>query len=242
MKIKILLLFTLVFVFSTISFAQSVVITSKKTTYTRRKPISDYKKTFTVNYPKVKAANALLSKKIETSISYEKNFEFTLKEEMGEIQWLEEADYTVDYNKNGVLSIELFITGSGAYPSSSNKNIVVDLKTGNKVRPIDVFTNLTGLVSKIKAMQKEEIKAGIKVIKEDPDSGDLNTDELFQDKDFKIADLEGFSLSDKGVTFKYDYGFPHVIQALQPDGTYFLDWAQLKPFIKRTGLLGRFIR
>lgn len=242
MKIKILLLFTLVFVFSTITFAQSAVITSKKITYKRLKPLMDFKKTFTVNYPKVKAANAVLSKKIETAISYEKNFEFSLKEEMGEIQWLEEADYTVGYNKNGVLSINLFITGSGAYPSSSNKNVVVDLKTGNNVRTANVFTNLNGLVAKIRTMQKEEIKEAIKVIKEDPDYKDENTDELFQNKDFKIADLEGFSLDDKGVIFKYDYGFPHVIQALQPDGTYFFSWAQLKPFIKPAGLLGRFIR
>jgi hypothetical protein len=242
MKIKILLLSALVFAFSTIAFAQSVVITSKKITYTRPKPELDLKKTFTINYPKVKAANAVLSKKIETTISYEKNFDFTLKEEMGEIQWLEEADYTVDYNKNGVLSIELFMTGSGAYPSSSIRNIVVDLRTGNKVRAADVFTNLNDLIAKIRTMQKEEVKEEIKVIKEDADSKDEDTDELFRNKDFKIADFEGFSLDDKGVTFKYNYGFRHAIQALQPDGTYFFSWAQLKPFIKRAGLLGRFIR
>jgi len=242
MKIKYLLLLTLVIAFSTIAFAQSVVITSKKVTYQRPKPEMDFKKTFTINYPKVKAASAVLSKKIETALSYEKNFDFTLKEEMGEIQWLEEADYDVGYNKNGVLSINLFITGSGAYPSSSNKNLVVDLKTGNKVRPVDVFTNLNNLIAKIKPMQKEEIKEAIKVIKEDPDSSDLNTDELFQNKDFKIADFEGFSLDDKGVTFKYNYAFRHAIQALQPDGTYFFSWAELKPFIKPAGLLGRFIR
>jgi len=242
MKIKILLLSTLVFVFSTIAFAQSVVITSKKITYTRPKPELDFKKTFKINYPKVKAANAALSKKIETTISYEKNFDFTLKEEMGEIQWLEEADYTVDYNKNGILSIELFVTGSGAYPSSSIKNVVVDLKTGNPVRPVDVFTNLNALVAKIRIMQKAEVKEAIKVIREDPDYNDENTEELFQNKDFKLADFEGFSLYEKGATFRYNYAFRHAIQALQPDGTYFFSWAQLKPFIKPAGLLGRFIR
>ena len=242
MKIKILLLFSLVVAFSAIAFAQSVVITSKKITFTRSKQEMDFKRTFTINYPKVKAANAALSKKIETTISYEKNFDFTVKEELDELQWLEEADYTVDYNKNGVLSIELFITGSGAYPSSSIKNVVVDLKTGNKVRAADVFTNLNALVAKIRTMQKAEIKEAIKVIKEDPDYNDENTDELFRNKDFKIADFEGFSLDEKGVTFKYNYAFRHAIQALQPDGTYFFSWAQLKPYIKPAGLLGRFIR
>ena len=242
MKIKILLLSALVFASAALTFAQSVVITSKKITYTRPKPEMDFKKNFTVKYPKVKSANALLSKKIETAISYEKNFEFNLKEELGEMQWLEEADYTVDYNKKGVLSIELFVTGSGAYPSSSTKNVVVNLKTGNQVRPADVFTNLNALIAKIRTMQKAEIKEAIKIIKEDADYKDEDTDELFRNKDFKIADFEGFSLDDKGVAFRYNYAFRHAIQALQPDGTYFFSWAQLKPFIKPAGLLGRFIR
>jgi len=242
MKIKILLLLLLVFAFSSITFAQSVVITSKKVTYKRPKPEMDFKKTFMINYPKVKAANARLSKKIETTISYEKNLALNLKDELGEIQWLEEADYEVGYNQNGILSINLFVSGSGAYPSSSSKTIVVDLRTGNKVRYIDVFKNLNELITKIRTMQKEEIKEAIKVIKEDPDYNDLDTDELFQNKDFKLAYFEGFSLDDQGVTFGYNYGFRHAIRALQPDGTYFFSWAQLKPFIKPAGLLGRFIR
>src|SRR5262245_19171865 len=78
--------------------AQSVVITSKKTTYTRKKPISDYKKTFTINYPKVKATTPTLSKKIENTIGYG----IDLKDELGEVQWLEEANYEIQHNQNGI--------------------------------------------------------------------------------------------------------------------------------------------
>ena len=53
--------------------------------------------------------------------------------------------------------------------------------------------------------------------------------------------LDEFSISDKGVTFLYDYGFPHAIQALEPDGRYFFTWAQMKQHIKRGGLLAKFI-
>src|SRR5207248_784389 len=87
--------------------AQSVVITGKKVTYKRRKPIMDFKKTFTINYPKVKAATPALSKKIEASISYGSVLHLDLKEELSDTQWLEEADYKVGYNKNGVLGISL---------------------------------------------------------------------------------------------------------------------------------------
>jgi len=186
-----------------------------------------FQKKFTVNYPKVKAANAALSRKIEAAISYEKNFEFTLKEELGEIQWLEEADYEVGYNKNGILSVNLFITGSGAYHDSSNKTVVVDLKTGNPVKATNVFTNLNGLATKIKKLQQAEIKQGIEEINKDPDAGG-NAEGLFKDADFKAENLEEFSIDDKGITFHYDYGFPHVIQALQPDGKYFSELGGIK--------------
>jgi hypothetical protein len=43
------------------------------------------------------------------------------------------------------------------------------------------------------------------------------------------------------VTFLYDAGFPHAIQALEPNGNYFFSYAELRPFIKKDGLLGTFI-
>ena len=49
-----------------------------------------------------------------------------------------------------------------------------------------------------------------------------------------------FSVSDKVVKFLYDAGFPHVIQALEPDGGYFFNCAEPHPFIKRNGPLDVF--
>ena len=239
MKIKSLfcLLFTLAFI--SCAFAQSVVITPKKVTYKRPKPEAEYKKSFTITYPKVKASTPVLSKKIETTLSYEKTLGLNLKEELGELQWLEDAGYDVNYNKNGLLDVTLSMEGSAAYPSSSQKTIVVDLKTGNQVKVIDVFTNLAGLAAKCRKQQQEEIKEAIVEIKKD--SPDEDTQALFKDANFTTKNLEEFTISEEGVTFIYDYGFPHVIQALQPDGRYTFTWAELKPHIKPGGLFQKFI-
>ncbi len=239
-KTSIFALFILVF--SSISFAQSVKITAQKVTYKRPKPIADFKKTFTVNYPKVKAATPALSKKIETNISYAKVMDFNLQEEKAEIQWLEEADYEVGYNQKSILSITLSMSGSGAYPSVFSKTVVVNLKTGNQIKPADIFTNLDGLAAEIKKRQQAEIKKAQEDYKKDVETADFDGSEYFDNADFKIENLEGFAVSEKGVTFTYDYGFPHVVQALQPNGIFLFTWAQLKPFIKRGGLLGQFIR
>lgn len=241
MKIKSLLFIALIALFSSIASAQSVVITPRKISYKRPKPLSEYKKSFTVTYPKVKGLNPALARKIENAISYEGAFDLKVKEEISEIQWLEEAGYQVDYNKNGILSVTLRIDGSGAYPSGVEKPVVVNLKTGEKVSPRDVFVRLNALVAKCKDVQRAEVKTAVAEIKkENPEEENPAT--LFQDTNFTLKDLNKFSVSDKGITFWYDYGFPHVIQAFQPEGRYFFSWAKLQPFIKPGGLLARFVR
>ena len=241
MKRKFLLALFFVCAFSFAAFAQSVVITPKKITYKRPKPFSEYKKSFVIVRPKIKGVSLTLAKKIETTISYEKNFDFNVKDEITEIQWLEEASYAVNYNKNGILGVTISVMGSGAYPSEANHPIIANLKTGGRVLAKDVFVKLSELAAKGKKTQEAEIKRAIIEIKKE-NSEEENPASLFENTDFTVENLDKFSISDKGITFWYDYGFPHVIMALQPEGRYFFSWTELKPFIKPDGLLAQFNR
>ncbi len=241
MKTKIILFVALMLTWASIGFAQSVIITPKKITYKRPNTEMDFKKTFAVIRPNVKGVNSAIAKKVETAISYEKNFEFNVQEEINEIQWLEEANYEIDYNKNGILGVTLTVIGSGAYPSEYSKPVIVNLKTGERILAKNAFVKLSELAANGKRAQQAEIKRAIvEIKKENPD--EENPASLFENSDFTVKNLDEFTVSDKGITFWYDYGFPHVIQALQPTGRYFFSWAQLKPFIKRDGLLARFVR
>ena len=242
MKNRILLLTLFVIALGSVAAAQTVAITGKMTTYTRRKPITEYKKTFTINYPRVKAATPALSKKIEAAISYSSILGLNLQEELNDVQWLESADYKVVYNKNGVLTIDLFMEGSGAYPSGTTKTAVVDVRKGTILKTSDAFTDLQGLAAMVRKVQKKEIATAIAEIRKDPENNEPDPATLFKDADFRRKDLEGFSVDDQGVTFKYDYGFPHVIQALQPEGNFFFNWTQLRPYLLRGGLLARLAR
>lgn len=242
MRKKILFGFLIVLCFSISAFAQSVVITPKTVTYKRPKPIVDFKKTFTVTSPKVKAATPALSRKIETAISFEKNFDLNIEEEKTEIQWLEETGFEVIYNKNGILTITLSVSGTGAYPSVYEKTVVVDLKTGNRIAPKDVFLNLQKLAAKVKTAQKAEVAKTLKEIKSDPESKEYEPFDFFDNTDFTVENLTEFAVNDEGVTFIYDYGFPHVVRALEPEGRFFFPWTELKPFINRGGLLAKFVR
>ena len=222
-------------------FGQSVVIKPRKVIYKRSKPIDEYKRTFTVIYPKVSGLSAALNKKVESSISYEKAADLNVKDELGDIQWLEEATYQVNYNKNGILDITLNVSGSGAYPSEYDRTVVVNLKTGERAKPTDVFVNLAGLAAKCRRIQQAEVKRSLADIKKnEPDAEDPES--LFAEAKFTTEDLKEFTVNDRGVAFLYDYGFQHVLQALQPDGLYFIPWSEMKAFIKPGGLLARFVR
>ncbi len=224
---------------STIAFSQSVVVTPKEFIYKRPKPIQDFKKSFVVMRPQIKARTPALSRKIEQTVSYEKNNGFNLKEEISENQWLEEANYKVIYNKNGLLDILLITEGSAAYSSFVDKEVVVNIKTGNGINAPSVFTSLKGLALKVSQAQKAEIRKAI--IQNKRDYNDDFSD-LFNEVKFTVENLDEFSLSDKGITFLYDYDLPHVDIAFQPASRYFFAWTKLKPFIRRDGLLGKFIR
>jgi hypothetical protein len=236
MKNKTILLTTLVLALATIGLAQSVKITSKDVTYQRTgAEVPDSKKTFSINYPKVAGANG---KKIEAILSYEKNFIFSLESEIEETYWLEFAYYTVNYNKNNILDVTLFIEGNGAHPDESSKYLIVNSKTGTRVKPSDVFTNLTGLTAMGRKAQQADMKAvTVRLKKEEQDPK-----EYFGDVEFTAENLWAFTVSKKGLTFHYEYEFPYAFQALEPDGEYFFSWAKLKPFIKKDGLFAQFVK
>ncbi len=237
MKNKLLLLLVILLACSGFNFGQSVKVIGKKVTYKRTgADVPDHKRTFEINYPKIAGATG---KKIEAILNYEKNFDFKISEEIKEMYWLESADYTVNYNKYSILDVTLVIEGAGAYPSGSSKYLIVNTKTGTRVKPSDVFTNLSGLAALGSKMQQAEMKAETERIKkEEPD---FDPAEYFNNAKFTTENLWAFTVSDQGLTFHYDYGFPHVSQALQPDGEYFFSWAELKPFIKKDGLFAKFI-
>lgn len=254
MKIKYLLALLMICALSSIAFAQTITFTPKKTVYTRKGKVSfKEKRTFTVTYPLFNGTmTAAAKKKLENTISYWRVFETTLKENLTDSDWLYELSYKVNYNKNGVLDIALHQEGSGAYPDGSTVEVIADLKTGEQIKFADAFkadslTTFAEMVDKklsvektgmIQRIDKGEFDDGGKPDKEADDA----LKESLNGLSFTAESFDQFSISVKGVTIIYDAGFPHVIQAAQPDGQYFFTWAELKPFIKPDGLLARFVR
>jgi hypothetical protein len=159
--------------------------------------------------------------------------------------WLQEFDYKVNYNQHHILDITFSQSGSGAYPDRQTKHFAINLKSGTVIKASDAFVPnqlipLAGLVGTRFRAELAQILKDLAESKSDPEDIRIAT-EAQEALEFKLSDIDDFSIGDKGVTFLYDAGYPHVIQAFEPEGRYFFSYAELKSYIKRDGPLGQFI-
>lgn len=198
-----------------------------------------------VRYPIVSGlADGTSLRRVRNTLALKNAFGSTLAEIRAEPGVLS-VDYEVNYNKNYLLDITFTDETEGAYPETHRKHFLINLKNGMVVKAADAFNqgSLATLARLSNEKLKAEVKELIKVNEEDKysdaDQKSAVRDQLNQ-LDFKRESLDDFSVSDKGVTFLYDAGFPHVIRALEPGGEYFFSFAELRPHIKSNVPLGVF--
>jgi hypothetical protein len=201
------------------------------------------KKRATVYYPVVDGLrDAEVLRKVRALLALKNIFDMSLAEYRRDT-WLDELDFTVNYNYHGILDITFTQRGSAAYPDSQSKHLAIDLKTGNLLKAADVFhvTKLDELARLVDQKLQAEVADLISETKKDPhldESQKQNIIDALELQKFELKNVDDFSVGLTGITFLYDAGFPHVIQALQPDGKYLLNYRDLKPFIKPDGKLG----
>ncbi len=198
-----------------------------------------------VNLPVVSGiADATVLRKVRAALDLKNVFDTSLAE-YREDAWLEELDFKVNYNKNHLLDITFWQEGTGAYPDKHEAHFAISLKTGDVLKARDVFRAdaLDALARMANEKLRAEVAEQIRVVEQD---GELTAKDSLKEEltglTFGVKHLDNFMVGDRGLTFLYDAGFPHVIQALEPDGRYFFTYAQLAPHVKRDGPLGRFVK
>ncbi|HKR58582.1 MAG TPA: hypothetical protein VJS64_02525 [Pyrinomonadaceae bacterium] len=204
------------------------------------------RKTALVTYPVVSGLSPQTLRKVRALLSFKNIFDYSLAEYRSD-PWLSEFSYVVNHNANSLLDITFTQSGMAAYPDEQSKHFLIDLNSGKALIATDVFETdtLTVLATAIDEKLQREIT---ELRKENAGSTDRDADEKVSVNDaydilkFESKDLDNFSVSDAGITFLYDAGFPHVIRALEPKGRYFFSYAELRPVIKTTGPLGQFVR
>jgi hypothetical protein len=198
-----------------------------------------------VSYPVVSGLNPVILRRVRSLFDFKNIFDYSLQE-YREDAWLEEFDYVVNHNANALLDITFTQSGSGAYPDDQSKHLLINLKDGHLIKAADAFIagSQSELVAKVSTKLQAELKDILKSLSEsksDPEDVSMAR-EAQEPLQYKVEDLDNFSVGTKGVTFLYDAGYPHAIQAFEPVGRYFFSFAELKPYIKADGPLGQFIR
>lgn len=224
-----------------------IIITHQTKKYTKTKDVTNQEPAV-ITYPIIDQSKiASVGAKVQALLST-KNVSKQSPEEMGaEVKkgdgWLNEVDYTVNYNKNYLVDMDFSQDGCGAYPDGSVSHVLVDLKSGQQVkaRTAFVLASLPKLKGMIKLKMIAEAKASVDEMKGQPDDLEALKSQFPSPIEPKAEDLDNFTVSDKGLTFTHDWGFPHVCQALEPEGKYFFAYKELAGIINPTGPLGQFL-
>lgn len=195
-------------------------------------------------------SNADISDSINSLFTFKKvtDSEFSdLKESTGGVT---DVDYVIHYDKNNILSIDVWTEFMGAYPSTYLDNYVISIATGNLIKPEDIF--LKNGISKLTDLLNAKLQKNISDSKKEAAEGGCSEEDLqwgMDQKEFNSTygtftekDLEKFSITEEGVTFRYDFEFPHAILACAPDGLFEMSFTQLKPYLDPKGLLAREIK
>lgn len=225
-----------------ISPQESVVIVKKTVVLIRPRLVAreqPHKKKATVSYPLIKSgvSDPVVLGRIRSLLSVKNIFDSSL-EDYRQDTWLSDFDYTVNYNKNFILDITFRQEGSGAYPDSEDKHLAINLKTGELIKVADVFKpeTLIGLSELIDKRLQAEMAETVDQVNQDKSvdaEEKASVPELYKDLRFEVKDLIDFMIDDNGITFLYEAGFPHVVQAYEPNGHYKFSYAELAPYLKR---------
>lgn len=205
---------------------------------------SPERKRAVINLPVITGNGAGISK-VRAALRL-KNLFGTSLAEYKEDAWLTQLDYKVNYNKHFIFDITFTQEGVGAYPDTHTAHFIFNLRSGEIVKAKDVFeaASLTALAQLINDKLQDDVR---QIVKDRMERDDLSVEqksrlsETFSDVKFATENLDDFSVSDQGVAFLYDAGFPHAIKALEPEEQYFLTYAELAPHVSRQGLLARFV-
>src|SRR6185312_5315678 len=200
------------------------------------------RKVAVVRYPTVTGlSNPQAQKNVQSLLAVKNVFGSSLNDYRDDA-WLEEFDYKVGYNKKNLLDITFSQSGTGAYPDTQFKHLLINLGTGKVVTAAEAFDNMSRkkLVQMANDKLQMEIRDLIKVVAGDKELDKEQRESLkgsLSELKFQEENLEDFEVNNNGLTFLFDAGFPHVIQSLQPDGRYFFTYSALKSYIKRDGPL-----
>ncbi|MCW3053695.1 MAG: hypothetical protein JWN14_2865 [Chthonomonadales bacterium] len=216
----------------------SALLEEKRLRIQRSQKRNSHDSQIRIHYPIVHGSrDAATLRKLNHALSPDVTYELGPGEKLSEDGWLDEIDYVLNYNKHSILDITFSVSGMGAYPDILSEHVLLNLKTGDPIRAADVFvpSALQSLADLIDKNFQEELRDARR-----SDANEGGVADRLEGLHFEVEDLDHFSVGEKGLTFRAEYGFPHAIKAAEPPGLFFYPYTTLRPYVRQDGLLAPF--
>jgi hypothetical protein len=135
------------------------------------------------------------------------------------------SSFSVEYMDMSYLDISITVETLGAYPSSMVFNFLFSLSNGERITSADLFRSdkITDLIRLCDGRLQENIT---RELASDPLQA-YAVDECH----FTAEWLDEVGMSSEGIVFHYDFQYPHMIEAAEPDGELFFTWEELNGFL-----------
>jgi hypothetical protein len=173
-----------------------------------------------VSLPTLWVADEWVQSRLDAALAPERIVE-TSRSQAEADGWIDAIDCRLARAHGGIAVVEVWVEGSGAYPDGFTRSVVLDLRTGDRLgveqfaaekRPALVGKLETMLQERISTVSEAEARALASAAHATPDT------------------LTRWTLADAGVVFTVDFGFPHAIAAMAPDGRLTIPWAAIAEF------------
>ncbi len=186
-----------------------------------------------LSWPVVKnISNEEIIQKINEILDFDKNLEnhrgLTFSEfDATNYNGIVYTNFNVNYDKNNSLSITFHVGSSGAYLSQFSFTKNIDINKG-VLLSISDFTDkseteiLTILNNKLQLVKDNVIQ---ELISQEEYNDYFN--ELIQRGEFTEEDLNYFRITDEGIAYNFNFGFPHAFRIFEPNGLITLTWDEL---------------
>lgn len=146
-------------------------------------------------------------------------------------------DYQLGFNNAGLLDVTIIHETMGAYPDSYTQHFLFDLTTGAQLSGHTLFKP-ESLPALAKAID-DQLQAEVARARTDNPDCVTEDEDPYQGHAFTPDKLRDVGVNERGVVFSYDYDFPHVIQACEPDGTFVWTLPQLDAYLAASSPLRR---
>ncbi len=188
-----------------------------------------------IYYPEVAVANRKASRAINASLKQVRDENYDPSDDPAGVIGM---TYRVNHNANNILSVTFDVNFNGAYPTGWSVHRCFLLTTGEQVTAKSIFepAKVKGLLSRLDALLSAEIDRARQGRVAEIDS-ECKGAGLPENAHFDVENLKTLKVGSTGITFYFDYGFPHAMKACEPPGTFYLSYPALIPFMRDDGPL-----